>query len=168
MNSSLLFDFTVNKESKTIHVRRAFDAGRSLVWQAFTTAELLDQWWAPLPYRNQTKTLDFREGGLWLYAMISPENSRHWCRFDYEKIEAAVSYSGYDAFCDEKGVITTDFSRMHWKTEFAEAGDSTTVTITISADTLESLEKIMQMGFKEGFTSGLNQLEQLLASIKKQ
>lgn len=98
MNTTLLFDFTVNKETRTIHVKREFAADLPLVWKAWTTAELLDQWWAPLPYRNKTKSLELRAGGTWLYSMISPENETHWCRFDYEKIETEKSYSGLDAF----------------------------------------------------------------------
>ncbi len=42
MNSDLLFDFIVDKENKIIHITREFDAGLALVWQAWTTAGLLD------------------------------------------------------------------------------------------------------------------------------
>ncbi len=167
MNNALLFNFSVNKENNTIHVTREFDAGAELVWKAWTTTELLDQWWAPQPYRNKTRSLDFREGGVWHYSMISPENETHWCRFDYEKIEPQQSYSGLDAFCDEAGNINTDFSRMHWNNVFSQSADRTTVTITVSVDTLETLEKIIAMGFREGFTMGLNQLDALLPTLKK-
>ena len=166
MNSNLLFDFSVNKENNTIHVVREFDANLPLVWKAWTTAELLDQWWAPLPYLNKTKTLDFNEGGTWLYCMISPENEEHYCRFDYEKVETEKYYSGLDAFCDAEGNINTDFSRMHWKNEFSTENNITKVQITITLETLETLEKIIAMGFREGFTMGLNQLEQMLAGSR--
>lgn len=162
MNNSLLFDFTVDKASNTILVKREFAAHLELVWKAWTTAELLDQWWAPFPFQNRTKSMDFREGGAWLYAMVSPENQTHWCRFDYETIAPHESYSGLDAFCDENGNINTDFSRMHWRNRFSSADGHTTVNITVTVDTWETLEKIIQMGFKEGFTAGLNQLEALL------
>ncbi|MBN8577250.1 MAG: SRPBCC domain-containing protein [Cytophagales bacterium] len=167
MNPNLLFDFTVNKETNTIYVKREFAATPGLVWKAWTTAELLDQWWAPLPYQNKTKTLDFRAGGRWHYSMISPENQVHWCCFDYEKIETEKSYSGLDAFCDEAGTLNPDFARMHWHTAFSTSSHGTVVTITITVDTLETLEKIIEMGFKEGFTMGLNQLENLLTTLKK-
>src|SRR5688572_2666744 len=101
MKNSLIFDFTVDKEKKTIQVTREFAGDLDLVWKAWTTAELLDQWWAPRPYRNETKSLDFREDGLWHYKMISPENEVHWCRLDFKKIESLKSYSGLDAFCDD-------------------------------------------------------------------
>jgi uncharacterized glyoxalase superfamily protein PhnB len=80
MNPNLLFDFSVNKDSNTINVKRQFAADLPLVWDAWTKPELLDQWWAPKPFRNKTKSMDFREGGAWHYAMISPENITHWCR----------------------------------------------------------------------------------------
>ena len=88
MKSNLLFDFTVNKENKTIHIKREFDASIELVWKAWTKAELLDQWWAPKPYHIETKSLDIRVGGMWLYAMVSPENEKMWCKADYKAIES--------------------------------------------------------------------------------
>lgn len=166
MNNNLLFDFSVNKENKTIHVKREFDANLELVWKAWTRAELLDQWWAPKPYRNQTKSLDFRNGGFWHYVMISPENETHWSRFDYKEIDVQKSFSGLDAFCDENGNIDTTFSRMLWQNIFSESADHTTVNITISVDTLETLEKITAMGFQEGFTMGLQNLDELLLTLK--
>ena len=49
MNNDLLFDFTVDKTTKTVFITREFDAGLSLVWDAFTKPEILDQWTAPAP-----------------------------------------------------------------------------------------------------------------------
>ena len=46
---SLQFDFTVDKSKKTVYITREFDAELSLVWDAFTKAELIDQWIAPKP-----------------------------------------------------------------------------------------------------------------------
>jgi uncharacterized protein YndB with AHSA1/START domain len=166
MNANLLFDFTVNKETKTIYIKREFDADVNLVWKAWTTAELLDQWWAPLPFRNKTKVMDFRDGGMWHYSMISPDNEVHWCRFDYEKITHGRRYRGLDAFCDEAGNINTDFSRMQWENSFSQSENGTVVNITITVDSFETLEKIMAMGFQEGFTMGMNQLEELLKKLK--
>lgn len=166
MNSNLLFDFSVNKENNTIHVTREFDANLDLVWKAWTTAELLDQWWAPKPYRNQTKSMDFRNGGCWHYAMISPENETHWCKLDYKEIDTLKKFSGLDAFCDENGNINNGFPRSLWQNIFSETANNTTVNITITFDSLADLEKITEMGFKEGFTMGLQNLDELLSTLK--
>lgn len=168
MNTNLLFDFSVDKEQKSILVIRSFAAPLDLVWDAWTKAELLDQWWAPKPYRVETKSMDFREGGSWLYAMISPENEAHWCRADYKKITPKQSFSGLDAFCDEAGNLIADFPRSLWNNHFSETDDeTTTVQISLQFDSLEDLEKIIDMGFKEGFTMGLENLDTLLLTLQK-
>lgn len=166
MNSNLLFDFSINKATQTVQVKREFDAGLALVWDAWTKPELLDQWWAPKPYQNRTKSMDFREGGTWLYAMISPKNEVHWCKNDYIKINLHVSYTGLDAFCDENGVTNVTMPRTEWTNTFVEENGKTLVTIEAKYNTLADLEQVIAMGFQEGFTMGLNQLDALLASLK--
>lgn len=166
MNSNLLFDFSINKATQTVQVRREFDASLPLVWDAWTKPELLDQWWAPKPYQNKTKSMEFREGGTWLYAMISPQNEVHWCKNDYIKINVQVSYTGLDAFCDENGVTNLAMPRTEWTNTFIEENHKTLVTIEAKYDNLADLEKVIEMGFKEGFTMGLNQLDVLLALLK--
>ena len=55
MTNDLLFDFTVDKTTKTVFVNREFAASLSLVWDAFTKQEILDQWWAPKPWEAGSK-----------------------------------------------------------------------------------------------------------------
>lgn len=166
MNPNLLFDFTVNKENKTIHVKREFNAELEWVWKAWTTPEILDQWWGPAPWRAETKYMDFNPGGYWLYAMVSPEGEKHWSKMDYISIETEKSFTGKDGFSDENGVINKDFPQNRWENEFSYQNDRTLVSIISYFDTLEDLEQIIAMGFEQGFTAGLNQLEVLLEKLK--
>jgi PhnB protein len=162
MNSHLKFDFKVNKENNTVHVEREFAAKLEMVWEAWTNPEILDLWWAPKPYRTETKSMDFREGGMWLYAMVSPKNVKHWCKNDYNQIIPQSMFSGLDAFCDENGTINQEMPRTHWTNKFNENGETTLVNITAQYDSLEDLEKIIAFGFKEGFTTALKNLDQYL------
>ena len=73
MKNNLLSDFTLDKATKTVIINREFDAELSLVWDAFTKPEILDQWVAPKPWMSKTKYMDFRVGGRRFYAMVSPE-----------------------------------------------------------------------------------------------
>lgn len=167
MKKSVLFNFLVDKEQKQIKVERSFSAPLNLVWSAWTEAEILDQWWAPKPYRTETKSMDFREGGLWLYSMVSPEGDRHYCRADYKTIQHQKQYSALDAFCDEDGNINQDFPRMFWTNSFTEQQESTVVNIVVQYDALEDLEKIVEMGFKEGFAMAMDNLDELILNQKK-
>jgi uncharacterized glyoxalase superfamily protein PhnB/uncharacterized protein YndB with AHSA1/START domain len=162
MSAHLLFDFSVDKENSRIDVEREFAADLQTVWDAWTKPELLDQWWAPKPYQTRTRSMDFREGGSWIYAMISPENVAHWCRADYQKIDPQKSFSGLDAFCDEDGNINKEFPRSLWANRFREGTGVTTVNISIQYESLTDLEKIIALGFKEGFTMAMENLDQYL------
>lgn len=167
MKSNLLFDFTVSRDDNTIRVKREFNASLELVWQAWTIAGLLDQWWAPKPYRTETKSLDFKEGGRWLYAMISPENEAHWCKADYKKIDLQKLISWLDAFCDEYGNENTGKPRSLWTNIFTEENGITTVNITLQHDSFADIELMIAMGFKEGLTMALGNLDELLPSLQK-
>lgn len=156
------FTFTKDAANKQIRVTRKYKAPVQLVWDAWTKSEMLDKWWAPLPYKNTTKSMDFREGGKWHYFMTSPAGEKHYCLFFYEKINKGKSYEGKDAFCDENAVPTNAMPSMHWKNHFEKDGQNTMVNIAIDFASEADLETIVKMGFKEGFEMGLNQLEDLL------
>jgi uncharacterized glyoxalase superfamily protein PhnB/uncharacterized protein YndB with AHSA1/START domain len=162
MKNNVLFNFIVNKENNTVNVEREFTANLDLVWDAWTKPEILDLWWAPKPYKNITKSMDFREGGMWLYYMESPQGETHWCKNDYLKIDPKKSYTGLDAFCDESGSVNKAMPRTQWTNSFKEQGDSTIVSIVATYEKLSDLEKIIEMGFKEGFTMALGNLDDYL------
>jgi len=167
MRSALLFDFTVDKQTNTINVKREFAAAPALVWDAWTKAELLEKWWAPKPWHAETKSMDFKDGGHWLYAMVSPEGEKHWCKVEYQDIDAQKSFSNLNAFCDEDGNINEAFSRSFWTNTFSGDENMTAVNVDIKYKTTEDLERMVAMGFKEGFTMGLQNLEDLLEQLTK-
>lgn len=154
--------FNNDLANKTITVTKNFSAPPQTVWEAWTTKEVLDQWWAPKPWRAETKSLEFKEGGSWLYDMVGPENERHHSKVDYTKIETSNSFEGTDSFTDVNGTVNTSMPQTKWKVDFMKSGTGTTVTITLTAETREALEKLLEMGFEEGFRSGLNNLDEYL------
>lgn len=164
MKSSLLMNFSVDKERKQINVEREFAAPVEKVWAAWTESHLLDRWWAPKPWKARTKQMDFTEGGYWLYAMVGPNGEEHWAREDFKTIKPLKSFSAQDAFYDENGNINTSFPISYWTNKFNGSLNSTVVSIEIKYDELADLEKMIEMGFKEGFTAGLENLDDLLNS----
>jgi len=164
MNKAILFNFTVDKKNNKIKVERSFEAPLDLVWAAWTESDILDQWWAPQPYQTVTKSMNFTEGGRWHYYMRSPEGDKHWCLFDYEVIKPLEHFSGIDAFCDEHAVMNNTKPRVRWGSDFSSHENETLVTIELQFEKLEDLETIIQMGFKEGFTAGLENLDQYISA----
>ncbi len=164
MKNAILFEFVVDKENHTIRVDRSFDAPLDLVWAAWTEADILDLWWAPKPWIARTKSMDFKEGGYWLYAMVGPEGEEHWCKAVYGKIVPHQSFSATDQFCDADGVPNPSLPSNRWDNTFFSNGETSQVTIQLSFDSLADLEKILEMGFREGFTMGLENLDQYIAA----
>lgn len=158
----LTFDFTVNKENNTISVVREFYAELSLVWDAYTKSEILDQWWAPNPWRAETKSMDFKEGGRWHYAMCGPSGEKHWAFMTYQKIEFQKVFTGVEGFTDENGIVNNELPQSTWEVSFLNKGDTTIVTTHILFDSLEQLEAIIKMGFKEGYTMAMENLDEVL------
>jgi PhnB protein len=156
--------FSKDLENKRLIVVRAFDAPLERVWQAWTESEILDQWWAPKPYKAETKTMDFKEGGFWLYCMVGPEDYRAWCIENYKTIETRKRITNSVAFCDEQGNQNTDFPVMNWDKGFKATGNDTTVNIEIIFDKEADMETIIKMGFQEGFTAGLDNLDDYLST----
>lgn len=163
--STLKFDFTVDKKEKTVYITREFDAGLDLVWAAFTQADLLDQWTAPAPFKARTEYMNFEVGGKRFYAMVSPEGQEGWIIQEYKSITPKTNFKLYNAFADKDGnpaPIGSD-----WDYTFSEKEGITTVHITIYNESLERLEKMIELGFKEGYTVSINQLDELLSTLKK-
>lgn len=167
MKNNLLFDFTVDKTNNTVFVNREFAAELDLVWDAFTKQEILDQWWAPKPWVSKTKHMDFKVGGRRFYAMVSPEGQEHWSVQDFTSISQKNNIKFFDAFADKDEKVNSELPSSNWDLNFSEHNGTTTVKITVKHKTLADLEQIIQMGFKEGFTMTLNDLEILLQHLKK-
>lgn len=163
---NLLFDFTVDKATATIHITREFAADRDLVWDAFTKAEMLDQWMGFKGWRHQTKEMDFREGGRWLHAMISPENGVRWALAEFIRIQPKSLFTTRNSFCDENGNHdNTNFTSSLTETYFDAGMGITTVRIVKKMESLSQLEQFVAGGFKEGTAAGWANLDEFLQTL---
>ena len=167
MKNTLQFDFLVDKEKNTITVKREFAAKRQLVWDCHTKSELLDRWFAPKPFTTKTKSMEFREGGHWIYAMIDPDGKEYWGRTEYIKIFPIDGYNTTDAFADESGEVNPDLPRATWEVKFLDKGTNTLVQTLVQYPSLEGLETVINMGMQEGLTSTLERLDDLLLTLNK-
>ena len=163
MTNSLLFDFTVDKAAKTVYITREFDADLSLVWDAFTKADILDQWVAPKPWTSKTKYMNFEVGGKRFYAMVSPEGQERWAIQEYISITPKTNFKMFNAFADKDG--TPELPGSEWNYTFTEENGKTRVSITIYNESLARMEKMIEMGFTEGFKMSMNNSENLLSSL---
>ena len=165
MTTNLLFDFTVDKAAKTVFITKEFDAELSLVWDAFTKKEILDQWWAPKPFASKTKVLDFKVGGRRFYAMVSPEGQERWVIQKYTSISPKTNFKYLSAFADKDE--NPELPGSDWDFKFSEQNGTTKVSVTIHNESLARMEKMIEMGFKEGYAMQMENLDELLATLSK-
>lgn len=156
-------DFNVDKQTKMVTITKEFAFELSLVWDAYTKPELLDQWWAPKPFASRTKVMDFRVGGRRFYAMVSPDGKERWAVQKYTSISPKTNFKFFNAFADENE--NAELPGSDWDLTFSEQDERTKVRISIYNESLERLEKMVEMGFKEGTMSQMKNLEDLLSKL---
>ncbi len=149
-------------KNKKITTKVHFNASPEEVWKAWTEREILDKWWAPKPWRAETRKMEFKEGGSWQYAMIGPENKKQYAKMSYTEIDAPNSFEANDSFTNEKGVDDKSFPQTTWRCEFKPSGTGTDVKIVMTPKTEGALEKNLEMGFEQGFKMALGNLEDIL------
>ncbi|MFH6988881.1 SRPBCC domain-containing protein [Flavobacterium collinsii] len=165
MKNDLQFDFTVDKATKTVIINREFNAELPLVWDAFTKPELLDQWVAPKPWSSKTKHMTFEVGGRRFYAMVSPEGFERWAVQEYTSITPKTNFKMFNTFADQNE--NRELPGSNWDHSFSEQNGITKVSITIFNESLERLEKMIEMGFEQGFKMSIDNLNQLLKTLSE-
>src|SRR5215217_6260829 len=165
MNNNSLFDFTVDKTTKKVFINMEFDADISLVWDAFTKQEILDQWYAPKPWVSKTKFMNFEVGGRRFYAMVGPEGQEMWIIQKYTSISPKTNFKLFNAFADKNE--NPQLPGSDWDYTFSEQDGKTKVRITIYNESLARMEKMIEMGFTEGMSATLKNLDDLLATLSQ-
>ena len=158
-------DFIVDKQAKTVSITKEFAAELSLVWDAYSKPELLDQWWAPKPFTSRTAAMDFKVGGRRFYAMVSPEGDERWVVQKYRSITPKTNFKFFNAFADKDENL--ELPGSDWDLNFSEQDGTTKVSISIYNESLERLERMIEFGFVEGAKAQLRNLEELLEKLSR-
>jgi uncharacterized protein YndB with AHSA1/START domain len=153
-------------KEKSILISREFNAPLKNVWRAYTESELLDQWWGPSPWRAETKSMNFSVGGYWLYAMLGLENEKHLGRMNYLAIDLHKSFSIEDVFCDADGNVNNELPASKGSIHFTETSTGTLVEFKMNYPSEADLQTIIEMGFEQGITICMDQLDNLFNQNK--
>ncbi len=110
--------------------------------------------------------MDFEVGGRRFYAMVSPEGDERWVLQKFTSITRKTNFKLFNAFADADE--NPQLPGSDWNFTFSENGATTTVSVSIYNESLERLERMIEMGFKEGTAAQLQNLEELLAKLSKE
>ena len=108
--------------------------------------------------------MDFKVGGRRFYAMVSPEGQEHWSIQKYTSISPKTNFKMYNAFADKDE--NPQLPGSDWDLTFSEQNGKTKVCIIIINESLDRMKKMIEMGFENGFTSALGNLDELLQIVQ--
>jgi len=158
------FVFETDPAAKTIRVTREFNATVEKVWRAWTEPVLLEKWIVMKHWTAETRIMDFKVGGVWLYAMVSPEGQKHWVYAQYATIEEHKNISTIGRFCDPDGNPILDGPKSFRDTKFITLdGNRSKVDMLITFEDDATIQMFVEGGFKEGISITLDLLDQVLA-----
>jgi uncharacterized protein YndB with AHSA1/START domain len=156
---------------------RVFDAPRELVWKAVTEPERLAHWWGPKGFTMLACNVDLRPGGVFLYAMRSPDGHEMWGKWVYREIVPPERLSSVVSFTDKHGNILRHPASPTWPLEvlntmiLSEHEGKTTMTVSgYPVNATEEERKTYDAGhgsMKQGFKGTLDQLEAYLEKAKQ-
>jgi uncharacterized protein YndB with AHSA1/START domain len=116
-------------------ISRVFDAPRERVWQAWTEAERLKQWFSPKGFTVIAAKMDFRVGGTYHYGMRTPAGQEMWGKWVFREIVAPERLVLVNSFSDAAGNMTRHPMSPTWPREMlstttlVQSGGKTTLTL---------------------------------------
>jgi len=149
-----------------ILITREFDAPRELVYEAFTTPDLVKRWWHANRGEMTIAEIDLRVGGKWRYVMIADDGTEVAFHGEYREIvpnERIVSTEVYEGL--PEGVSQEDGATVNTAT-FTEADGRTTLTILVQTTSKASRDAIIDSGMETGLQDALDLLEQAALSLR--
>ena len=152
-------------------LERVFKAPVQLVFEAFSSAEHLQQWWGPRGWEVPYCTVDFRPGGKWHYCMKCVDRDQgefygmeSWGLGIYREIEAPARIVYTDYFSDADANINEQMPPTLSTLTFEAVEGGTRVTNRAAYATEEGLKAVMDMGMLQGITQTWDRLAEHLAS----
>lgn len=143
-----------------ILITREFDAPRDLVYQAYTTAELVKRWWSAGRGEMTVAEIDLRVGGGWRYAMVTPDGVEVAFHGEYREVlpnERLVTTEVYEAFPDAAALDTLTLT---------ESDGRTTLTLLVEHERKEHRDAHVESGMEDGLQDALDLLEGVAASLR--
>jgi uncharacterized protein YndB with AHSA1/START domain len=151
---------TVDKQGdREIRIVREFDAPRERVFEAFTDAEQIAQWWGPHGTEMTVDKLDARTGGDWRFLMQDPDGGETAFRGSFREVSPPERIAWTFEWSGMPGYVSVD------STEFEDLGDGRTRVVTTSTFLFEEeRDGMIEAGMEGGLQESYERLDELLAA----
>lgn len=143
-----------------ILITREFNALKHLVYQAWTTPELIKRWWSGERGEVTIADVDLRVGGTWRYVMVANGGFEVGFHGEYREIvpnERIVSTEIYEGMPEGEAVNTLTLT---------EEDGRTTLTVLVQHSCQEHRDAHINSGMEGGLQEAMDRLEQVAVSLR--
>jgi uncharacterized protein YndB with AHSA1/START domain len=143
-----------------ILITREFDAPRHLVYQAYTTPELVKRWWSARRGAVTVCEIDLRVGGSWRYVMIADGGMEVGFHGEYREIvpnERLVSTEVFEGMPDAEALDTLTLTEVDGRTR---------LELLVQHQTKEHRDGHINSGMEDGMQDAFDLLEQVAVSLR--
>lgn len=160
-----LTSVTKDPSALTMTVVAEFPVSVQRLWDAYADPRQLEKFWGPPTYPAQFLRHDFHTGGRSEYFMTGPEGDKAYGSWEYLSVEPLHSFEVRDGFAGEDGQINDGLPSMRMVFTFDAVGTGSRVTTTTYFDSVEDLEKLLEMGMEQGMTEAMAQMDAVITDL---
>ncbi|GAB41008.1 MULTISPECIES: SRPBCC family protein [Gordonia] len=158
-----VIDVTKNLDDRSITITAEFAAPVERVWQIYADPRQLEKVWGPPEYPATFVDHDLAPGGRVTYYMTGPDGEKYAGYWLVDAVDKPSSFTFRDGFADEDFTPIESLPLSHNAYSFTDRDGRTVATYVSTYETVEGLQKVLDMGMAEGATQSLNQIDQFLA-----
>lgn len=144
-------------------VSRRFDAPRTLVFRAWTTAEHIKRWFSPETFTVPEAEIDCRVGGVFAVCMHAPDGRTHWCRGRFTEVAPPDRL----AFSTDVTDGDTLMFVAHTMVTFEEDSGGTRMTVRQSYDLPNDAFRWAVQGAPDGWRTTLDKFGREIARMRE-
>jgi uncharacterized protein YndB with AHSA1/START domain len=150
-------------DNLTITLIADFDAPIDQVWELWSDPRKLERWWGPSPYEATFEKHDLTVGGETSYVMKGPDGDASRGAWRVTIVDPPGSLEFTDAFADADGTPVADMPSNTITVRLVEREGGTRMEIQARFESVEDMEKLVDMGMLEGMQQSVSQMDALLA-----
>jgi uncharacterized protein YndB with AHSA1/START domain len=142
-----------------ILITREFDAPKHLVYEAWTTPELVKRWWHANRGEVKSAEIDLRVGGTWRYVSVTDNGFEVGFHGEFREIvpnERIVSTEVFEGFPDAEALNTLTLT---------EVDGRTTLTVLVQHTSKEHRDGHIDSGMEAGMQDAMDLLEEVAISL---
>lgn len=151
-------------EQLTMTVVAAFPVSVKRLWDAYADARQLERFWGPPAYPATFTRHDMVEGGCSTYSMVGPDGDVSRGYWEFLEVDPPRRFEVRDGFARPDGSPNAEMPSMRMVFEFAESDEGSQVTATTFFDTVDGMERLLEMGIEQGMREAMGQIDDVVTA----